>query len=199
MRLDPLRVRITTPPAVEPLTTAEAKLHLRIDHNTEDAYIDALIKMARIYCEAVAQRSFITRTYTARLDNFPDWTFELPYPPLLGVTSIKYTDQDGNESTFSSGNYLVDTHREPGRVMLKNGVSWPAIVLREINGIEIIWTAGYGAAGSNVPDTYRNAMKLLIGHWYENREAVMIERGVNVADLPLGVRHLLTLDAGGFN
>lgn len=199
MRLDPLRVRITTPPAVEPLTTAEAKLHLRIDHDDEDSYIDGLITTARLYCEDVSQRALITRTYTARLDRWPGSVIELPYPPLLAVTSIKYTDIDGNESTYSSANYLVDAHREPGRIALKNGVSWPSVTLQEINGVEIVWTAGYGAAGSDVPERYRQAMLLLIGHYYENREAIMVAQGANMATLPLALDALLLTDRGGWN
>lgn len=199
MNINPLAVKITTAPLVEPISVEEARSHLRIDHDGEDDLLERLIAQARTYCEDVSQRALITRTYTAYLDVFPACAFALPYPPLLAVTSIKYTDEDGNQSTYSSANYLVDAHREPGRVVLKSTSSWPNVTLKEINGVEIIWTAGYGATAASVPPRYKQAILLLLGHYYENREAILVAQGVNVTALPLGIDALLLADRGGWN
>jgi len=196
--IDARRVKITTQPVTEPLTTAEVKLHLRIDHSAEDTFVDRLIETARQQCEDISRRAFITRTLTAKLDCWPNWSFELPYPPLLTVTSIKYTDEDGNQSTFSSSNYIVDAHSEPGRIALKNSASWPSVSLIDINGIEIIYTAGYGAAATDVPDRYKAAMLLLIAHLYENREAAVVGQGFSSQALPFGLDALLLTDRGSF-
>lgn len=199
MKLDPLRVKMTTAPTVEPLAVNEVKEHLRIDHADEDDYLERLIEQARTYCEDVAQRALITRTYTVKLDWFPPSVFWLPYPPLLGVTSIKYTDDQGSQSTLSAANYTVDTHQEPGRVALKSTATWPSVTLADINGVEIIYTAGYGATAVSVPARYKQAMLLLVAHYYENREAVIVAQGVNLATLPLGIDALLLADRGGWN
>lgn len=198
--IDPRRIKITTPPASEPISVAEAKLHCRVDHSTEDTPFAGWIETARIQCELIAQRSFITRTYTAYLDNWPYMTrFELPYPPLIGVTSLKYYDDQGSAAvTVSSSDYLVDVNSEPGRFALKSTATWPSVTLREINGVEMIYTAGYGTEAADVPENYRNAMLLVIGHLYEHREGVIIEQGVTIADLPQGVYDLLLLDRGGW-
>jgi len=200
MKLDPRRVKITTAPAVEPMTVTDAKLHLRIDHNTEDDLIARLIETARVQVEDVAQRSLITRTYTAYLDAWPmSREIILPFPPALAVTSIGYTDEDGGTGTVAGANYIVDVHSQPGRIRLKSTESWPSVTLREINGVSVVWTAGYGAASTNVPARYRQAMLLLLAHLYENRESVMVAQGFSVVPLPMAFYDLILTDRGGFN
>lgn len=198
MKIDASRIKVTTAPAIEPLTTAEVKLHLRIDHSEEDALIDRLIQTARQQCEDVSRRAFITRTLTAKLDCWPDCTFELPFPPLLAVTSIKYTDISAVQTTFSASNYIVDAHSEPGRIGLKWSSYWPSVTLQAINGIEIIYTAGYGAAATDVPDRYKAAILLLVAHLYENREAAVVGQGFSSQALPFGLDALLLTDRGGW-
>lgn len=194
MKIDPRRIKITTAPATEPVTETEAKLHCRVDHSTEDAIFTRLIEVARNQCEAISGRAFVTRTYTAMLDRWPESVFELPYPPLASITSIKYYDDAGSAAaTFNSANYYVDTNSEPGRVALVSGADWPSTTLRDINGVEIIYTAGYGNAAA-VPNQYKQAMLLLIGHLYENRESVVVQQGVSMAQVPQAVEWLLMTD-----
>lgn len=191
MKVDARRLKMTTAPATEPVTEAEAKLHCRVDHSTEDAIFTRLIEVARRQCEGISGRAFITRTYTQYLDCWPGCEIELLYPPLLGITSIKYYDDAGGAAvTVNASNYLVDTISEPGRVVLKNSGSWPSVSLREINGVEIIYTAGFGAA-NDVPDEYKQAMLLLIGHLYENRESVVLQQGISMVQVPQAVEWLL--------
>lgn len=198
MRIDATRMRITSAPAEEPVTLAEAKLHLRIDHADEDALVDRLIVLARTQCEEIARRSLVTRTYAAALDDWPgDRSFEFPQPPLIGVTSVTYTDDVGVTRTLASSEYLVDTYREPGRLVLKTNANWPTVTLREINGVTVTWTAGYGGA-EDVPARYIQAMLLLVSHLYENREAVLVAQGVSVMALPMGLDMLLLNDRGGW-
>jgi len=194
MKIDPRRIKITTAPAAEPVTESEAKLHCRVDHSTEDAIFTRLIEVARIQCENISGRAFVTRTYTAMLDRWPSTPFELPYPPLASITSIKYYDDAGSAAaTVSSANYYVDTNSEPGRVALVSGADWPSTTLRDINGVEIIYTAGYGNAAA-VPDQYKQAMLLLIGHLYENRESVSVQQGIGMVQVPQAVDWLLMTD-----
>lgn len=194
MKLDPRRIKITTAPTSEPVSVAEAKLHCRVDHSTEDDLFTRLIETARIQCEDISGRAFITRTLTAYLDYWPDYIFELPYPPLATIESIKYYDDAGGAAaTFASSNYQVDTTSEPGRVVLKSTANWPSTTLRDINGVEIIYTAGYGVA-ADVPDRYKQAMLLLIGHLYENRESVVVQQGVSLVQVPQAVEYLLLTD-----
>lgn len=99
-------------------------------------------------------------------------------------------DVDGAAGTVSAGDYVVDTDEEPGRVVLKSGETWPAVVLREAAGVRVRFTAGYGNA-SAVPAPIKQAILLLVGSLYENREDVLVAQGVTVMRIPFGVQALL--------
>ncbi len=186
-----MALKLITAPATEPVTSTEAKSHLRVDTTADDTLIGTLITAARQHVEAHLRRALITQTWELVTDAFPVGdVLRLPLPPLVSVTSIKYTDEDGAESTFSSGLYVVDTDSTKGRVVLKNGETWPSVTLAAANGVRVRYVAGYGEA-SAVPRPIRQAILLLIGTMYENRESVLVAQGVTVAQLPFGVDALL--------
>lgn len=190
---------VATDPAVEPVTLSETKLHLRVDIDDDNTLISGLIQAARRYCEQYARRTFISTTYDLYLDNWPaGGKFVLPQPPLSSVTGVYYTDDNGDETEYASANYIVDTNRQPGRIVLKTTATLPSTTLQEINGVRVRFVAGYGATAASVPREYRQAILLLVGHWYENREAVLAAQGFSVIELPLAVRSLLSINRGGF-
>jgi len=176
----------TTPPAIEPLTLDETKTFLRVDQNNDDALISALITAARMFCESYTGRSLITRSYSLFLDRWPGACFvphfrperrrlhftastvELPYPPLLSVTQVNIYAADNSTTVFDAANYYVDTAGAPGRVVLTQGAV-PPLPGRVANGIEIQYTAGYGATEDDVPALLRQGMLQLIAHLYEHR------------------------------
>lgn len=163
-----------TAPTGEPLTVAEAKRHLRIPESISDdeQYISALISASRAYAEYYTDRQLMTATYDLTLDCWPcnDGPLYLPKAPLQSVTSIKYLEENsGTETTWSASYYRVQTS-EPGRVSLALNQIYPN--LYGVSGqIVIRFICGYGAA-SAVPVGIKQAMLLLIGHWFENREEV---------------------------
>lgn len=180
-------LRIDTAPASEPVTLAEAKAHLRVDSSDEDALIGNLVKAAREYCELFTRRSFITTTWKLTLDKFPD-TVELARSPAQSVTSIKYIDDDGVQQTFASASYLVDAESEPGRVTPVYGGSWPS-ARSQMNAVEVTFKAGYGDAAASVPQSAKQAILMLVGHWFENRETTIT--GTIIAQVPMAVKALL--------
>lgn len=167
-----MALKLITPPALEPITLSEAKTHLKIDFSDDDSYITALITAARHYCEKFQNRAYITQTWEAAMDRFPNSPFKLPMPLLQSVTSIKYYGTDDTEYTFASSNYFVDTHSQPGRVSLNYLVSWPTTTLRPINGVIIRFVAGHGDNASDVPSEVIHAIKMLVAEWYERRISV---------------------------
>jgi uncharacterized phiE125 gp8 family phage protein len=186
---------LITPPAVEPVSLDEAKLHLRVDGQEEDDLITGYLTAAREVCEDESRRAFITQTREAVLDCWPaaPW-IALPRSPLQSVVSIKYTDSQGVEHTWPSSEYIVDTASSPGRVRLAYGKWWPWATLQPGTAIRVRYVAGYGDDAADVPQKYRQAIKLLVGHYYENREAVTAQVRFNLAPIPLGVRSLLMVD-----
>ena len=186
-----MALKLITAPATEPVSTSEAKSHLRVDTTADDTLIGTLITAARQHVENHLRRALITQTWELVMDAFPAGdVIRLPRPPLVSVTSIKYTDVAGSESTFSSAAYVVDTDSTKGRVVLKSGESWPSDTLAAANGVRVRYVAGYGSAAA-VPNPIRQAILLLIGTLYENRESVLVAQGVTVAQLPFGVEALL--------
>jgi len=169
-----MALKLITPPASEPITLAEAKPHLRVDITDDDTLITNLIIAARQYCEKFQNRAYITQTWELWLDVWPEKDYiTIPLPPLQSVVHVKYYGTDDTEYTMDTADYFVDTKSEPGRVALAYGKSWPTTTLRPANGVAVQFTAGYGDAASAVPETVKQAMYLLIGHWYENREATL--------------------------
>lgn len=162
-------VRIITPVATEPITIAEVRQHLRLPENsTEDALLMSLITTARSFCENYTRRALAEQTLEAYLDRFPvSGVIVLPCPPLRSVIEIGYKDSTGEESILPTADYLVDADYEPGRVLPAYGTIWPVFTPYPTSPIRIRFVAGYW----ELPVSIRLAMLLLIGHWYENREA----------------------------
>ena len=185
-------LKLVTGPTVEPVSLTEAKLHLRVDGTDDDTVISALIVAAREAVEHIARRALISQTWELILDSWPDSPFEVPLPPLSSVTSIKYKDEDGVEATFSSSSYVVDADSQPGRVALASEASWPGGTLYPVGGVRVRFVAGYGSAATAVPQRYKQAILLLVGHWYEHREEASEGRGLT--QVPFGVEALLWMD-----
>lgn len=183
---------LVTGPTAEPVTLAEAKLHLRVDIDDDDDLIEALVAAAREYVERLCrpQVALISQTWKLVLDATPGDTITLRPYPLQSVSSIKTISDAGVEATYSSSGYQVDTSSEPGRVRLKSGYSWPSTTLQALNGFQVTFVAGFGDDPSDVPQQIRQAVLLLIGHWYENRE-VQIVTGAVPASLAFTVMALL--------
>jgi len=185
-------IKIITPPAIEPLTLAEAKAQCRVDITTDDALLATLISVARDTCERLAWRAFLTQTIELWLDAWPaSNSIVLPRPPLQSVTKIEYYDIDDVKATLSSAVYSVDTIAEPGKVWLKYNQSWPTTSLREHNAICVTYVAGW-TNPADVPQSARQAMLMLVGHWYENRESVLV--GTISKSLEFGVMSLLGMN-----
>lgn len=191
-------LRVVTAPASEPVTLAEAKVHLRIDTSDEDTLVNGYIAAARQMCELESRRAFVTQTWELSLEAWPEADrLVLPRPPLQSVSSITYVDSNGATQTFSSGDYLVDVASEPGRVILGYGKSWPSATLQPGPSIAVRFVVGYGVAGT-VPQMYKQAILLMVGHYFENRENVIIAPGLTPTVLPDAVRSLLGIDRGWF-
>ncbi len=187
-----MAIKVTVPPTAEPITLEEAKAQCKVDIADDDALITSLITAARVYCEKIGWRAYLTQTIQLWIDEWPSsGRISLPKPPLQSVTSIKYYDTADVEATLGTDVYAVDTISEPGLAWLKYNQTWPTTLLREHHGICVTYVAGWTYA-ANVPQSEKQAMLLLVGHWYENREATTV--GVVSRPIDFAVRALLGLD-----
>ena len=162
-----MSLKIVSGPSGEPVTLAEAKAHLRVTASDDDTYITTLIILARQEVERFTNRRLITQTWDWRLDAFPLW-FLVPTPPLISVTSINYIDTDGNSQLLDSSIYDVDIFSAPARIMEAFGKSWTS-TRTIINAVTVKFVCGYGDA-SDVPESLKQALFMILAHFYENRE-----------------------------
>lgn len=180
-------------PSDLPLTLAEAKAHLRVDlvDQNDDALITRLISAATRIAENYTGRPFISQTWEKAIDAFPDkgGAIELEKPPVQSVVQLKYIDINGQEQALNPDALELDAQSETAWLVPAYGYVWP-VTLDKINAVKVQFICGYGNADA-VPDDIKAAMLLLIGHLYENREAVIVDARVQAFELPLGVQMLL--------
>lgn len=158
----------TVEPFVEPITLAKAKAHLRIAHDSEDDLLSGLIRAARQEVERTTGSALIEQSWRLVLDAWPEGNIvELKRLPVRQVLSVTVFDSDGAASVLSPEDYQLDAISSPARLYLH---SRPRPGL-PINGIEIDFSAGYGEAGTDVPDLLKRAVLILVAHWYEFRGA----------------------------
>lgn len=168
-----LAVRVTVAPTAEPLSLAEARQHLRRDDYADDGLIAGLIMAAREHVEQRLGRVLCQQTLMLLLDEFPrSQPIYLPRAPVQSITQIQYVNATGVLTTWSSGNYQVDLDGDPPRIEPVYGGAWPDG--RSVyGGVQVTFVAGY-TGPELIPQSILQAMRLLIGHWYENREAVNV-------------------------
>ena len=175
-------------PALEPLTLAEAKQFIRVEHNDDDDIITALIAGARIHVETQTRRALITQSWRLTRDVWPELGCVPVLPvPLRTLDAARVYKSDGTTLTLDLAAFTVDKVAAPARLAFMRG-ALPAPG-RPVAGIEIDLTCGYGAAPESVPEPLRQALRLLVAHWYENRGLVAI--GHEIAVLPQTVAALI--------
>lgn len=156
-------------PAAEPVSLAEAKVHLRVIHDAEDASISRMIRAAREHLDGrdgILGRALVTQTWELVMDSFPVGPIQIPLPPLQSITSVKYLDADGQEQTLATSDYVVDVASEPGWIAPVD--VWP-VTFDTVNAVRIRFVAGYGDA-SAVPAALAQAILLAVGDLWANRQ-----------------------------
>jgi len=169
------------------ITVAQAKTHLRITHSDEDTYIEALTLVTTEWCEEFQRRVYVQRQVVDKFDVFPT-VIRPRRSPLISVDTLKYVDTNGDTQTWADTEYDVGIYKEPGRITPSYNKSWPDI-RSEINAITLTYQAGY-ANRASIPTEIKHAVKLMVGHLYENREAV---GPVTMKEIPLAARQLLSM------
>jgi uncharacterized phiE125 gp8 family phage protein len=167
------------------LTVADLQAHARPDPTANDnAYQTALLAAVESYVCEYLDRSLQPTALREWYDCIPQ-EFQVHRGPVTAVTAIKAYDLNDNVTTVATTVYQTDFIYEPARVSLRFGQIWP-YQLRARNAVAIEYTAGY-AVGA-VPAGILQAMKILLGHWYEERQPTAVGY---VSTLPFSVEALL--------
>jgi len=177
-------LQLITPASQEPVSILEARQHLRVDFDDDDALISALISAARQAAETLTGRQFITARWKLVLDSFPGPSLMgvpagvpftlpghailLPKGPIQSVVAITYLDMAGVLQTMPVANYTQDLSCDPARITPVFGQIWP-IPLPQIGAVSVTFDAGYGAP-EQVPEGIKSWIKLRVGSLYAHRE-----------------------------
>ena len=173
-------------PVQEPVTLQEVKEYLRVDDATDERVVRPFIETARRFCEEHTGRALMTQTLQLFIDAFEDrydplWEgmrtgpylnyyknyVVLPRSPVTSVTHVKTYNDSDEATTFAASNYYLDNVREPSRVVLRTGETFPTS-LRVANAIEVQYVTGYTSA-YNVPEPIRLGILQHIAYLYEHR------------------------------
>lgn len=175
-------------PHLEPISVAEAKLFLRIDGEAENEVIAALITTARLHVERLTRRIVLEQTWRFYIDDLPkNGLIELGIGPVREVLQVVAYNSEGDPSVVSAEDYIVDLSAVPARIKFRNNAR--LLSTRALNGFEIDFVAGFGPTTLEVPADLRQAILMLVAHWYENRSAVATD--VDLISTPKGVNELI--------
>lgn len=179
-----MSLRLYSAPTSEPVSLAEAKTHLRVDQDTDDDLILAMIQASREQAQLRIGGAIMRQVWDVLLDSFPamsDPGIELPMPPVQGITHVKYYDAQSVQQTIDPANYTLDNSNLPGWVLPAYGFDWP-YALPIANAIEVRFVTGV-ANTVDVPASIKSWMLLHIGTLYRYREHFVTGQ---IAALPNG-------------
>jgi len=187
---DQILTRSTAPAVL--VTLADAKLHCRVDHTDDDAFITGLVSAVEAVLDGpsgMVGKALATQSWTlTRGAMFGADQLAIPVLPFISVTSIKYYDDTNTQITLDAGEYVAFGGEDFGYI---NPVTaWPAMYNR-LDTFELIVSCGF----STVPANLIVAAKMLVSHWYENREATS---ETDLKDVPFAVEHMVNLNRIGW-
>lgn len=162
----------TVAPDETPVDVALLKEHLRITTTAQDNVLPIYLGAAVEWVELYTSRPLMRQTWRVTLPAFPERTW-LPYAaPFVAISSVTYYDTANASQTLASSVYAVAEDAEPACLRVAYGQVWPSVYDRD-DAVTITYTVG-AAAAADVPVALRQAVLLLAGHFYENREAVLV-------------------------
>lgn len=191
--------QLLTGPKAEPISLAEAKQHLRVDDSFDDSLLAAMIVAARQQAEGVTHRSMIDQTWRYTFDSFPgaqlsaagvvwgeeystpDNALVLEHGPVTSIVSVGYLDMGGVQQVMPATDYVADLSGDFGRITPVFGKIWP-IPMPQIGSCSVVFQAG-AADATQVPQAIKAWMLLRIAAMYENREEIVVGRGVTANPL----------------
>lgn len=196
------RLKRTQAPVAEPLGLEEMKTYLRLEHDDDDALVQALITTARELCETFTGRALMVQKFSLQMDRWPSaqdpqwWdgvrdgvaidrslnSIDLPRAPVTVIDSVVVYDDLGGSREYSSAHYYLDSHGMRHRFCLRHQAPVPQ-GSKSAGAIEILFTAGYASA-LDVPQALKQGMRQIVAHLYEHRgDAVDVLRASKAEDL----------------
>ena len=184
-----------TPAAISPVSVDEVKVDQRIDHDEEDLQLQALIDAATAHAVGVVGKCLINEVWSISVRCVPrSGRVHLPKTPVQAIESVAYYDHDNQIQSLLIADFYLYGDEDWSYIEPISGV-WPVLYER-LDALTVTFKTGFGDTPESVPANIRQAVRLMTGHWYANREAVVI--GTITATLPMGVDLLLGMSRKGW-
>lgn len=181
-----MNIIVSTAPVKQPLLLSEAKEHLQVVHERDDNYIRSLIRAATLWAESYVGRKFITQTLTVELDaSEATGSIQLPYSPVISLTSFSTYDTEGVATAVSSEYYYL-SGTNPAFLVPNNG-GWGLYRVRK--AAQAVYVVGYGATGASMPDDIIHALKVIVADMYHNQEST--SQSTSIVTVPMSAKALL--------
>ena len=173
-----------------PVLFEDAKMHLRVSDAAEDVLIQGILAAS---CELIGEKSGrVMAPETWEYATFqPKSDLKLPKNPVVSVTSITYSDPANATQTANLADFDVISDPDCTVISPKPGKTWP-ICINRADAFKVTFVAGY----ASIPDALRAAVLLMVGHFYENREATVV--GTSAVELPMAVDALVAIHKVGW-
>lgn len=168
-----MRVVRLSQPSVEPVLLDEAKAHLRVSHDEEDALIETYVAAARERVETYCNRPFVSASFAALYDGALPLTeapIALPLPDITAIDSVEYRDADGDIQTMAAEDYTLDAARRE----LRPVEGWPTGT-----DLRVEFTAGDDSTAPEIPRAVRAAILLYAADLFEARQTQVIGETVS--------------------
>ncbi len=198
-----MAISVVIGPSSELVSLAEAKDHCRITADIEDSQIAGFILTARRYAEGTTRRTFGAQTidciYDSYTGSWPRTTvyeqgscfsiarLEFPVSPVRTVLSVRYVGADGGQALLDPSNYAARLDGSVAYIEPAFATVWPALRGQSaaiVARVEAGWTP------ETFPDDLRQALLMLIEHFYNNRGAVIT--GSTVVEVPMAAEAMLS-------
>lgn len=160
-----MKPKLISAPASVPVSLPDAKEHLRVFFDDDNNYIEGLIKAAVAHFDGyggILNRCIVTQTWQKAYCRF------CREMPLLftdcSSAVVRYYDLNGTLQTVDPSNYIVSADC----IRFKQTFLFPMLYLDREDRVIIESVHGY----QTVPDDLILAIKILVAHWYRNREPV---------------------------
>ena len=184
-----MHLETTTAPVGDIISLQEAKEHLNLEHTGDDDLVETIVADVTARYDGITGimgRALRTQTVVLYLDAWPS-EIMLPLPPFQSITSVTYTDSDGNSQTLAADQYRTTMRNGVTYIIPAYNVTWPT-VRGDTDCIQITWVCGYGSKA--VPGPIKRAMLLEVGDAYEHRETVVV--GTTIGKNEMAIKNLIT-------
>ncbi len=183
-----MTLQLLVPPADTPVSLAEAKAWLRVDHADDDTLIQSLIASAtgRLDGLGLLGRAILRQDWLQTVRSPDGVWLRLEMGPALAITGVSWVDGAGAEHVEDPAAYELVAVGEEAWV---RSDAWPtAADVARPDAIRVKYECGMADTPANVPSEIKTAILLLVAHWYEHREAVAESA---MAEVPVGVGDLI--------